>query len=130
MRRRLFDGPDQGLGEEIHLLERLGPPTAPGGCSSLAVCLQEALEACGMVVGYGQVMGQTGAAFMLRVAEGYPASLALEGRDEHATQALREWGREGQLLTAPDPAAAFALCKAEVIAGRPVLALGWGSNPS
>lgn len=129
MRRRLFEGPDQGLGEELHLIEDLSAPGHDGGACSLAVCLQIALQAAGQPTTYARLMGQSGAAFMLRVGDSFLAELPVEGRDAHVVQAFTELGQQVRLTPAPDPQAAFELCRGEVMAGRPVLARGWGSNP-
>lgn len=129
MRRRLFEGPEQGLGEAIVLLEAVRPPSRGSGLCSLIVCLQSALEAVGEAVSYARLMGQTGAAFMLRLAAGFPAAAALEGREQYAVQALTELGHTPQLLQAPDRATTLALCRTECAAGRPLVALGWGAPP-
>ena len=130
MRRRLFDGPDQGLGEELHLLETVPAPGREGGACSLAACLQVALRAAGQPTTYAQLMGQSGAAFMLRVAEGFPGDLALAGREEYVAPALLELGRQAALTHDPDAPTTFDLCRSETMAGRPALARGWGSNPA
>jgi hypothetical protein len=67
---------------------------------------------------------------MLRVSEGFPAELALVGRDECPVQALEELGHRARLVTDPEAGAAFELCRSEIIAGRAPLAHGWDSNPA
>ena len=130
MRRRLFDGPDQGLGEEALLLPDAAAPTRDRGCLSLMVALQVALEAMGQRCSYPQLMSQSGAGFMLKMAEGFDPSLAREGREAHVVEALRELGREARLLDEPSPPQALEECREGLRAGRPLLALGWGSNSS
>ena len=129
MRRRLFDGPDQGLGEAHHLIEGVLPPARDRGACSLVVALELALQAAGQPVSYAELMGRIGAAFMLQVAPEFPPTLAIQGREAHVVAALRELGRQGDLLDQPAPPAALALCRRETAQGRPVCALGWGGNP-
>jgi hypothetical protein len=130
MRRRLFDGLDQGLGEEVQALEGLPAPTRQRGFCSLAVTLQLALQAAGHPVPYHELMARTGAAFMLRFAPDFSPDLPLQGREAHVVQALQELGWQGELLEHPTPPAALDMIRREIAAHRPACALGWGSNPT
>ncbi|MHB8995720.1 MAG: hypothetical protein ACYC63_10750 [Armatimonadota bacterium] len=140
MRRRLFDGLDQGLGEEIQVIEGFPAPTRQRGFCSLAVTLQLALEASrGAIfqdrlpqeaVTYPELMARTGAAFMLHFANDFSPDLPLQGREAHVVQALQELGFQAELLEQPTPDAALATVRREIAAGRPACALGWGSNPT
>jgi len=94
------------------------------------VCLQVALRAVGQETAYAQLMAQTGAAFSLRVAAGFGAELAHEGREASVAPALAELGRDAHLMTEPEPGPAFDVCRAQVMVGRPVVVRGWGSNPA
>lgn len=130
MRRRLFDGLDQGLGEELHLLEGLLPPTGAVSASSLIVCLQSALRHSGHMLSYAWLMGLTGAAWELRLLPEFAADASLAGHEQYLLETLHDFGYAARLLVAPDPSSAYATVKAEVMAQRPCLGLGWGSTPS
>jgi hypothetical protein len=140
MRRRLFDGLDQGLGEELQVIEGLSAPTRQQGFCSLAVTLQLALNTSRGAtfqdrlpeepITYHELMARLGAAFMLRLAPNFSPNLPLQDREIHAVQALRELGHQPELLEQPTPDQTFAAIHRESAAGRPVCALGWGSNPS
>lgn len=129
MRRRLFDGPDQGLGEEVHLIEGVRAPNRDRGCCSLMVALEAALAAMGQGLSYPDLMGQSGAGFMLRIEQGFAATPAQAGREAQVVEALRELGRQARLLPHPEAATALQECREQTRANRPLLALGWGSNP-
>lgn len=130
MRRRLFDGPDQGLGEPLDFLEGVRAPDRGRGSFSLVAALQSALGGAGCDVSYGDLMGRTGVAFMLFMAPEFPASLVPGESVTHAVAALRELGSDAQLREEPPPEETRAAVAAEVGAGRPALALDWGSHPT
>lgn len=129
MRRRLFDGPDQGLGEDMHLIEGVQSASRDRGCCSLMVALQAALAAMAHPISYSDLMGQSGAGFMLKMEADFEPSLAQTGREAHVVEALRELGREARLLSEPESATVLQECREQTRANHPLLALGWGSHP-
>lgn len=134
MPRRLFDGPDQGLGEEVHLLQGLRPPTRGQGRCSLAVCLRLAIGYVGVARAegaptYGWIMALLGLAFDLKVGESFDPGVLWCGPEPDVLEALAALGRDGAHVDEPTPAEARVLVCGEIIAGRPSVVCGWGSNP-
>lgn len=127
MLRRLFDGPDQGLGDDLRVLDGLRAPTRADGRSSLVAALCLALNHLDQCVTYDDLMAVTGAAFSLEVTEAFipPANPSLP-----LLEALRSLGHRSTLLATPTPAVAADCVGGEISAGRPALGLGWGSNPT
>jgi hypothetical protein len=120
MAKRLFDGLDRGLGEEILVLE--GLPETGGAAAYCPLCeaLRQALRLLGREVSYERLMGLTGAAFMLPPGEG-------PGAERYLAEALAGLGVSARREESAGPEAALAQCRAELRAGRPVLAEG-GQN--
>lgn len=129
MRRRLFDGPDQGLGEALHLIEGVQGHNRDRGCCSLMVALEVALTVMGQPRSYPRLMGQSGAGFMLKVGPEFDTGSAQQGREAHVVEALAELGITARLLVAPEPGTVLQESREHAQANRPLLALGWGSNP-
>lgn len=127
MLRRLFDGPDQGLGDNLQLLGGLRAPTRADGRSSLVAALSLALNHLEQSLSYDLLMAVTGAAFTLDLTDGFlpPPDPALP-----VVTALEVLGHRATLLTSPAPAVVEDCVRAEITAGRPALALGWGTNPT
>lgn len=138
MRRRLFDGLDDGLGEELIVLEDLpGADERPAYCG-LCRALQVALGLLGRPVPFHRLMASTGAAFMMPIGEGLMASWKDPSLQPYLTvnwdatdlqrntaYALDELGLEAQSVGQPDELEARGLCRLELQAKRPVLAEGW-----
>ncbi|MEN6641258.1 MAG: hypothetical protein ABFE08_02295 [Armatimonadia bacterium] len=127
MLRRLFDGPDQGLNDNLQLLDGLRAPTRADGRSSLVAALCLALNHLKQTVTYDALMAVTGAAFTLDLTDGFLPSL---DPSLPLVEALEALGHRSTLLVSPTPAVVEDCVRAEITAGRPVLALGWGANPT
>jgi len=127
MLRRLFDGPDQGLDDNLQLLDGMRAPTRADGLSSLVAALGLALDHLNQGLGYDALMALTGAAFTLDLAEGF---LAPPDPGLPLVEALETLGHRSTLLASPSLAVVEDCVRAEITAGRPALALGWGTNPT
>ncbi|MCE5241219.1 hypothetical protein LLH23_22365 [bacterium] len=123
MRKRLFDGLDQGLGEEIVLLEGLPPVAPPEATCDFCQALHEALGLLGREVSLARVMGLTGAAFMTPWGEGMVASWSAARVDRYLSEALAALGLRARREQSPVEEA-LALCREPLRAGQPVLARG------
>jgi hypothetical protein len=122
MRKRLFDGLDQGLGEEILLLENLPPPDGRGACCSLYWALERVLRLTGQDVTYARLMGLAGTAFMVPLGPGLTADWEQGGALRYMPDvfdALDPWAAHEEQPWEPVP---LSLCREELLAQRPLAA--------
>lgn len=129
MPRRLFDDDEPPPGQERLLLPDTPSLVAEQGRCALGVCLAAALRLVGHEVTYERLLGLLGAAFTLRVEAGFGAELTVVDRWRSAVPVLRALGFAAELHCGPEPEETLALAQAELQAGRPLLAMGWGAYP-
>lgn len=141
MRKRLFDGLDDGLGDELIVLEGLPAADERPAYCSLCRALEAALGLLGRPEPGHRLMALTGAAFMMPIGEGLNASWADPSLQPYLTvnwdatllqrnlaYALDGLGLKADSAGQPDEAETLGLCRLELQAGRPVLAEGWGTD--
>lgn len=128
MPKRLFDGLDQGLGEEILLLDNLPPPDRQQVYCGLCWSLGRALTLVGRRAPYARLMGLTGAAFMVPLHEGLALDWASAKVDRYLLEALAGLGVSARRQEGLSETEARAACREELQGGRPLLAEGWETD--
>ncbi len=118
MPRRLFDGLDDGLDEEILLLDNLTPPGASGARCSLYWALARALQLSGENASYARLMGLGGAAFMLPLGPDLTVDWAAADVERHLPEVfetLDSWAAHEEQPWEP---VLLSLCQEELRAQR------------
>jgi len=121
MPRRLFDGLDQGFGEEIFLLENIPSLQENRFCCAFGWAVQRAINILGQPISYCQAMGRTGAAFMLPYEEPLRANWQSARVDRFAQSAFAELGWQTLKKENLSGQEVRRYCQQELQAQRPVL---------
>ena len=122
MRKRLFDGLDQGLGEEVLLLPDLPAPGGHGTYCSLCWALARVLSLAGQPASTEWLMGLTGMAFMLSLGDHLQPDWDRPDAAPSLPAGFTVLGSAPTDATEPGEAAVLSRCREQLRLGRALAA--------